>query len=202
RLWLSVFQPRAQGWARLFRIHELFIPLVAAAVCLIAEVRVRLRPFAVTLRAGAVSQVLLATAIGVGCVSLYDLLYVELADQGPWYTPIGTLFTSLYTVVLLDRITPLNRLLSRPLAAYVTLAAGVALGTLYFLRYEHAVDVNRRWADFYLLEAPRVKAFYAGKNPKFLEVDDGIFTFATGFPAMAGKGFVLDVEAVRALRQN
>ena len=36
--------------------------------------------------------------------------------------------------------------------------------------------------------------------PKIIEYDDGIISYATGFPALSGFGFVLDKEAAEALK--
>jgi hypothetical protein len=199
RLVTSLLHPAQQAWYRLYRLAQLFIPGVVAILCLVVELRPQRRLPWLRLRAGAgrLEAYLCASAVGVLAVSLYDLCFVELSDQGTWYTPVGTLFTSLYLVLLVARARPLRRLEGS--ARYIVLGAVVAVGITYFVRYEHVVGAGAAWANFYIDEAPRVKKFYAGQNPRFLEVDDGIFTFATGFPAMAGKGFVLDMEGVRAL---
>src|SRR4029078_3120156 len=39
---------------------------------------------------------------------------------------------------------------------------------------------------FFFEEAPKVRAFYGKTPPHLFELDDGIITFITGFPAMSG----------------
>src|SRR3712207_7250209 len=50
------------------------------------------------------------------------------------------------------------------------------------------------FADFYLDEAPRVRAAYA-QPPGLLAWEDGIVAFALGFPSLAETGLMLDDEA-------
>jgi hypothetical protein len=47
-----------------------------------------------------------------------------------------------------------------------------------------------------------VKDHFAGAPPRMIEYDDGIISFATGFPALSGLGFAVDREAVPWVRDG
>lgn len=191
RLLACVTAPRAQSLHRLYRIAQLALPLAMAPVAVVVEaLRLRTRADEPDRRA---ALLYVATALGTACTSLYDLLFVELSAQGSWYQPIGTLFVSLYGAVLLAR----SRLPSRFALAPIALV-GVAL----FVGLQRAPGASRAWADFYLYEAPRLRAFYGDQRPRFLEIDDGIFSFATGYDAMPNFCFVGDPACARETKKG
>jgi len=202
RLFDSLRAPAEQSLYRMYRLAQLVLPALAA----IAQLALALRPSSDLRRAleggrARLEAWLCATALGVLLVSLYDLCFVELAEHGPWYHPLGTLFFSLWVALGLDRgwtrRVPSRR---RPLVSAAALVLVVAFSLVFFVRQGRAVGANRVSARFYFDVAPRLRAFYGERRPRFIEVDDGLFSFATGYQALSGKGFSLDLAGAEALR--
>lgn len=184
RLAASLRHPAQASLYRLYRLAQLVLPALAAIAQLLRRRRDRLDRF------------MSASAAGVLAISIYDLGFVELAEQGPWYHPLGTLFCSLWIVLRLARVEA-----GRSETA-LGLGAISVLSIVFFVAHGRGLACNRAFARFYLDEAPRLRAFYGEARPRFLEVDDGIFGFATGYDTMSGKGLALDREAARALQRG
>jgi hypothetical protein len=77
-----------------------------------------------------------------------------------------------------------------------------ALSLWVFFSLHRQPDYHQRYARFFFQEAPRVQAFYAGRDVRLLSFDDGIVAYSTGLPTMAAGGYVLDAEGMRALRDH
>jgi hypothetical protein len=78
----------------------------------------------------------------------------------------------------------------------------VAFCVFFFLTFHRRVDYHENYADFCLQEASRLKQAYRGKEPKLLEIDDGVIAYCTGFPTMNGRGLVLDPPATLAYERG
>ena len=68
----------------------------------------------------------------------------------------------------------------------------------FFVLLHRQLGYHRRYADFYLDEAPKVRAHYGPSMPKFIEGDDGIVAYSLGAPTMS-TSMGLDVAAAAAL---
>jgi hypothetical protein len=143
------------------------------------------------------SRAMLATALGVVLLALYDFLYVPYGYQGHWYFPVSTLFVSLVVVKGLEGLGLAERLERSAGRARASLAGLVGISLLFFLALQRTPDYHRRYADFYFDVAPRVRAHYAGAHPRFFSVDDGIVAWALDAPTLSGLGLMGDAELVR-----
>jgi hypothetical protein len=183
RLWACVAHFRQQGYWRLYRLEQLVIPMAVAGGYLV--VWAWRRPTA------PLARLLVPLSVGVVLLAGYDLLFVDLPLHGHWYLPVSTLYVS---------VVALEALGGRRLPLAATAALGLGLVLVGFVKLHRYVHAQRSYADFYFETAPRVRAHYGGAPPHLLENDDGIVSFATGFPAMAGMGLALDPEGARAWR--
>jgi len=138
-------------------------------------------------------QFWLITAGMVVILSTYNFLFVPTLDQGHWYFPISILFVTLVLVDWLPEI-------SNNHARMISLAVLATMILLFYYGIYHNASRNQRFADFYNHQS-EVQAFYE-VPPKIIEYDDGIISYATGFPALSGFGFVLDKETAEALKQG
>jgi hypothetical protein len=191
RLWMCLRHPVSQSYYRMSRIEQIVIPMAVALVYLGWAIRAR-----ATL--GPLARMLAATAVGLWLLGLYDLLYVDLALHGHWYLPVSTLFVSLAALVWLGRWGALRRLERSWVSAGAGVALAATLALLGFVKLHRYVYVMRSYADFYFDKVPLIRQHYGADVPHLLENDDGIVSFATGFPAMAGMGLALDPEGARA----
>jgi hypothetical protein len=184
RVWAGVRHFSTQSYWRHVRTDQLVAPLAVSVLYLIGAALLRPR--------SRMAHFLIAVAIGVLLLGTYDLFYVDLSMQGSWYVPVSTMFMSLAFLVGIRGL----RIPSWTVA--LTLAASV-YGFIHFHRY---VGNNTNWWLFYYNYVPKVVAFYGDHPPHLLENDDGIVTFATRFPAMAGMGLALDPQGADAWRNG
>jgi hypothetical protein len=168
--------------ARLYRLWPMVLPALVAAAWL--AIRLRGAPRGPLSPRDRYRLALMGTAVGVLALSAYDLLFVSLFNQGWWYMPVSIVFVTLAALEALDRF-----------RSPWVLAAGALAAVAVFLALGRPADYNRRFADFYLDVAPRVRADYAAREPLLFAWDDGIDAFALGFPAISGTGLMLDAEA-------
>lgn len=136
-------------------------------------------------------QFWLVTGGMVILLSTYNFLFVPTLDQGHWYYPISILFMTLVFVNWLPDNAK-NRVRGMSLAVLMTISL------LFYYGVYHNASRNQRFADFYNHQS--VVQTYYEVPPKIIEYDDGIISYATGFPALSGFGFVLDKEAAEALK--
>jgi hypothetical protein len=173
-----------RGW----RLAQLILPTLVAVPALLGT----WRPW----RRGPVEPLewaLVATALFVLLLGLYDFLFVPLLGQGHWYFPISILFTSLIGLHALDRTRASPFLDSWPAGA------AICLGTLAVFALFYAGSRERSpaiFAHFATETAPEAREHYAASAPRILSYDDGIIAYATGWPVMTARGFMLDPEAM------
>jgi hypothetical protein len=78
----------------------------------------------------------------------------------------------------------------------------VAFCVFFFLTFHRQPAHHKKYADFCLQEAPRLKQAYRGKEPKLLSIDDGVIAYCTGFPTMNGMALTLDPPAALAYKEG
>jgi hypothetical protein len=145
-------------------------------------------------------RALSVTSLFVILLALYNFLYVHYADQGHWYFPVSTLFLTLLVIRFSGGfLTPQSEVIPKRSVVEMLAVAGLLL--FYFVNVLQG-DQNRTFTQFLVERAPKLQQFYAGQEPKIVEYDDGIISYATGFPSMSGLGFTLDAEGVTAKRAN
>lgn len=172
-----------------------WFPDVVRAVQMLFPAAVALGSLVWTRRSrGSWSALLQVWAFGVVGLAAYGFLYVPSKFQWHWNYPLSTLFVGVVGARVLDRLAS-----ARPRAGLAIVAFTVAASGLVFADFHRRADYHRNYASFYYDEAPVVRDFYAGREPRIIEYDDGIVAFATGFPALSGTGLALDPEAARAL---
>jgi hypothetical protein len=198
--------PPEQWLMNAARLHQLLFPMLVALVYLPLNLRFsRQRPY-LELRPGRdrIDALLCWTALGVLALGAYNTFYVLLIHTGPWYFPLSALFVSLAVITSLERLAPVRRLSAFPHAALASLAIVLGVAAGYFVRAQYQPLYLAEQATFYYDEAPLIREYYRerGEVPKLLEFDDGIVTFATGFPAMSGHGLALDTEAMAAKKRG
>jgi hypothetical protein len=154
-----------------------------------------------------VDAMLCWTACAVLILGAYNTLFVLLVHTGPWYFPISSLFVSLVFITSIQHLVRHRgvrhqALVDSPRAAALVLVITTVVSALYFVRAHYRPLYLAEQAAFYYDEAPKIRAFYGDAPPKIVEYDDGIVTFATGFPAMSGFGLTLDLEAMAAKQRG
>jgi hypothetical protein len=197
KLWGFVRDPFGAVWWRSYRVAQMLFPALFAIGFYIWCWRRRAR----ALPLAPIDGFLAASSPGLVALALYDLLYVDLPQQGHWYLPVSTLYVSLVTVRMLGALR-LGRALERGRAGAVAAAVCAALVLGGFVRYHRAPDANRKFAEMYFDVGPRLRKRYAERPLRLQEVSDGIVAFSTGFPSMSQQGFTLDPEAAAAFKQG
>lgn len=188
------------------RLFQLLFPIVVALVYPLLNLRVtRKLPF-IELRPGRdrFDALLCWTALAVLALGAYNTFFVLLIHTGPWYFPLSALFVSLAFITSLDRYLPICRPAASLRRAVIALVIVLVASSAYFIRAHYRPLYLAEQAAFYYDEAPRIREYYQsrGELPRLVEYDDGIVTFATGFPAMSGFGLALDKEAMLAKQRG
>jgi hypothetical protein len=143
------------------------------------------------------SEVLKLSAPAVVLLAAYDFFFVDSTAHGHWYFPVSIVFVSLVVLRLAgERPSPGGG------AAWLTAGATATVCVYSFFVINGRFNYNTFYGDFFFDEAPKIRAFYAGKPAGILEVDDGIIAFSTHLPCMSGSGLNLDREAFRFYRRG
>jgi hypothetical protein len=135
-------------------------------------------------------------APGIILLAFYDTCFVSWEQQGHWYFPASVSFVSLaflsLSAPLEEKIAGLARRRSMrwgPRSALILwsvwLASCAVCVVAVFVRFHCQSDYHRAYADFYLLEAPKIRAHYGDEMPHFVECDDGIIAYSLGAPTMS-----------------
>ena len=188
------------------RLFQLLFPMVVATAFLPLKLRLNKSAPFIELRPGSdrLDSFLCWTALAVLTLGLYNTFFVLLIQTGPWYFPLSTLFVSIALISTLDRLRVVRLFSATPQRA-VAIAGLLSLGvSAYFIRAQYSPLYLADHATFYYDEAPRIREYYRarGEVPKLVEFDDGIVSFATGFPSMSGHGLALDKEAMIAKKHD
>ena len=196
-----------EGWlVSAARLFQLLFPIVIAGVYLLLNLRVARKLPYVELRPGRdrFDALLCWTALAVLTLHAYNTFFVLLVHTGPWYFPLSAVFVSLAFITTLERLLPIRTLTGSPRRTAIALVVVSLASAGYFMRAQYRPLYLADQAAFYYDEAPRIREYYQarGEVPKLVEFDDGIVTFATGFPAMSGHGLALDREAMLAKKRG
>jgi hypothetical protein len=186
-----------------WREAQLLLPMALAASYLVwlAVVLVRGRAVPLLTERGRLQCALAGAASGVLLLGVYDFMFVRLLYQGHWYVPASVAFMTLAAADMLHGRAAIGRKrlhrVPPRVAVLVATLTGIALFAACQLRSYHD-----KYADFFFVVAPRVRADLAAEPPRLLSFDDGIDAFALGFPTMSGTGLMVDSEAARAIRRD
>ena len=186
----------ALGW----RVTQLLVPLLVAVIYLPRSFKLQAASAGVTLAwrypERRMERLLGLTAIGVLLLGAYNFLFVGPGHQGHWYYPLSTLFVSLALIQVVGRFRWSLKLERN--AGLIACGLVIALASAWFFARLHVTpDYHRRYAVFFLEEAPRIRAHYRSRpTPKLFSVDDGIVAFSTGFPTMSGTGLNTDARGL------
>jgi hypothetical protein len=199
--WLDTWaHPRQFNLFVVQREASLVLPALFALAYLALTLRITLIGPSLVLRYRASThdydRFLTPTAVGILPLAAYDILYV--ADgPGSWYVPVSTLFVSLAVIAVADR----GQRAVTPTAARLWLG-GIALASVaFFVKLHRQIEYHHMYADCFFRDAPSVHRQFAGRPPKFVEMDDGIVSYALDVPAMSA-GLALDPEGLDAARGN
>jgi hypothetical protein len=187
-----------------WRMAQLLLPVFGALVFLLWCARNMQRGDAPTNEPPPdhrLDQFLALTAIAVLLLGAYDFLFVHPFYQGHWYFPMSVLWFSMVVIRVGDGWSR-RHLAGRRWRQGAWVVAFFGLTLLYFVRFHGASDYHRKYSDFYFEEAPRIKNYYRGTEPKLYSRDDGIIAFSTGFPTMNGMGLMIDRDAVPYYRSH
>jgi hypothetical protein len=166
-----------------YRASQLIIPMIFALIQLILFIKEYSKPKVLSNW----SLFLGLSACGVMLLFLYNFLFVKAFDMGHWYFPVSILFVTLCTISWCKN-NPFKPSKFKWLLSMLLICS-------LFLFFHRREDHHWLYAQMYLIEGPEVKLFYQGKEPKLIEVDDGIIAFSTGFKALSGTGLALDKES-------
>lgn len=178
------------GRERLYRQAPVLVTAAIATPWLAARGPASLRGGART-AAARYRLVLTSAAAGALLIAAYNFLFVPGFNQGHWYEALPVVIV---TLLALDAV---HDVAARHALAVLVAAAAVGVGM--FVTVGRPGDYHQRFADFTLDIAPSLRRQYAGNGPALVEYDDGIVSYATGFPAMSGRGFTLDAVGANAV---
>ena len=185
-------QISAARFDELWRMAQMLLPAVLAAFTLpwLAVLRRRERHDALT-------WPLAACSVFVLVLTSYNFLFVNIWHQGQWYYPVSIVQMTMLAFYLWEK--------ERPVAdgrgsAFVAGASAISV-LLFFGLVFHDTRYNMTYTHMYEAR-DELKEHFSGAPPKMIEYDDGIISFATGFPAMSGLGFAVDREAVPWVRNG
>ncbi len=179
-------QIEAARAGELWRMAQMLLPAMLAALALpwLAALRRHARH-------DALSWPLAVSALFALALAAYNFLFVSLWHQGHWYYPVSIALTSVLALYLWERERPI----ADGRAAALVAGASTAGALAFFCLVHHDIHYNKQYLR--LFEArDEVKRHFEGSPPRMIEFDDGIISFATGFPAMSGLGFAVDRKAV------
>jgi len=177
-----------------WRYLQILLPLAGALVALVLLRRVwrDRRPWPLDL-------VFLVTAVYTVVTGLYHLLLVPTLAQGHWYFPVPVLFLTWFLVDRLDH-PRLRRVLDGWPAAIAATACTVwVFLTVYAGSQAWGPAIYER---ILTTEADALRTHYGEETPHILSYEDGILAYATGWPVMTGRGYLLDREAVAYFRDD
>jgi hypothetical protein len=171
---------------------QMLLPAVVALFALpwLAGLRRRKRHDALT-------WPLLVCSVFALVLTAYNFVFVNIWHQGHWYYPVSIVQMTALALYLWEKERPIADGRGSALVA----VASVAGALLFFGLVFHDLRYNRTYAQMYEAR-DEVKDHFAGAPPRMIEYDDGIISFATGFPALSGLGFAVDREAVPWVRDG
>jgi hypothetical protein len=138
---------------------------------------------------------------------LYNLVFVALFNQGPWYYGVSMFVSNLVIAIAIDDVlarfepkrTSTWRSEAAAMAGYAVLAGYCA--TIFLNQVARTGAGQGLGAIVNARQELRDMVLAAGGN-RFIEMNDGELTYVTGMPALSGIGLALDPEAVAARKQG
>lgn len=174
---------------RVVRLAQVVVPVVVGALAV---------PWSLARRrtGGAWSAALGLSGLFAVLLGLHNLLFVRFGHHGTWMVPVSVVFVSLFALTL---VAPLDR---RWLPRRPATACALALVTASVAACSYDEARSRSLASYLTEVVPELVRHYRGREPRIVDMDDGVSAYATGYPALAGRGLALDVEAARERRQG
>lgn len=187
-----VHQISTARFAELWRMAQMLLPAVPAAFALpwLAALRSRGRHDALT-------WPLAICSVFVLVLTTYNFICVNLWHQGHWYYPVSIVQMTALALYLWEKERPVSDGRSSVLVA----CASAAIALLFFGLVYHDLRYNATYQRMHTAR-DEIKQHFSGSHPRMIEFDDGIVSFATGFPAMSGLGFAVDREAIPWVRSG
>jgi hypothetical protein len=178
-------QIAAARTGELWRMAQMLLPAVLALFALpwLAGLRWRARHDALTWPIAICSVFVLV-------LTTYNFLFVDAWHQGHWYYPVSIVQMTALALYLWEKERPVADGWGSELVA----GASAAIAILFFGLVYHDLHYNTTYTRMYNARN-EVKQHFSKAPPRMIEYDDGIISFATGFPAMSGLGFAVDREA-------
>jgi len=178
--------PEAARFGELWRMMQKLLPALAALFALpwLAGLRWRGQHDALTWPLTVCSGFVLV-------LTAYNFLFVNVWHQGHWYYPVSIVQMTLLALYLWEKGWPVADGIGSSLVA----GASAAIVLLFFGFVYHDPHYNTAYTRMYDARH-ELKEYFAESPPRMIEYDDGIVSFATGFPAMSGLGFAIDREAL------
>ncbi len=192
------------GWLNTYwRMSQIVVPLAVSLIYLLAGVWqfLKRRKEEGGEEAGAAVSFLRMTAVGVVVLAVYNILFVQLLDQGHWYFPISCAFVTLAAVSAWQRSPFSRRAFGGSLVA-AGIAGVVCLQIILYMFLHYHGDYHEKLWRFYYEDSRVVEEFYGGKDVRFLSFDDGIVAFSLPYPVLSGTGLNLDLAAAEAFAQG
>ncbi len=144
---------------------------------------------------------------GVLLKSLYNFFIVALFAQGSWYYGVNLCVANLCLAVLLEDLLSSTAESGQRAPSWHTAGAlllsfaVVAISANAFLNWIFLVGGSGPMTIFEDRGETRRMLSHAGAD-RFVEFNDGMLSYSTGYPAVAGMGLALDSEANQARRQG
>jgi hypothetical protein len=190
------------NWAELtMRLFQLWFPILLGGGYLAAGYKRR------TLQSRSVLSCLCAGALAK---SLYNLIFVIVWSQGSWYYPVSIFTCNVVLAVALDRVFE-YRLhegprFGHPILQCAGIPSMIALFTWFcffgFIAHKDAEQSGRGTYQIYVHGEEIASDIHNAGATAYLELDDGLVSYATGMPGISALGLATDVEAVKAKKEG
>jgi hypothetical protein len=189
-------------WAELaMRLFQLWFPILMGGGYLAVGYKRR------TLQNRPVLSCLCAGTLAKG---LYNLIFVVVWSEGSWYYPISIFTCNVVLAVVLDKVLQ-YRLRDRPrfghpILQYAGIPSMIALFTWFcffgFIAHKDAEQSGRATYQTYNHGLQIANDIHNAGATVYLELDDGLVSYATGMPGISALGLATDVEAVKAKKEG
>lgn len=183
-------------WFVNWRIAQLMLPALVAAVLLTLEYRLQRR-------ARSVIPIWMRPLLGYVVIkALYNFFFVPLIHQGHWYFAGSIVVINMACAMTLAQI---PNYWGVPKAVFerialVTATAGLLIPMAVFVP---AITAPSKYYEFFRRGPDIANALSARiNNPRIIEADDGILSYSLGLPAISGFMFAIDREGYRSFRKG
>jgi hypothetical protein len=144
------------------------------------------------------------TAMGALCMYVfmkgtYNLVFVDLWGQGPWYYPLSIMVFNLITASLVANSLKVYLSGHKLMILNVIALPLMILTSNAFINNRVLYNYNSLYYDFWMQRSfitQKLKTM--DRNIKIIEFDDGVISYFLDIPTMNGLGFTLDREGFEA----